>query len=116
MNQSLGDGYWREFPIQSRRSGIRKVKSYFASLRNRTADGLPLGARGIYAPSQIKGLRGGVHLVRRTSDPADLSASGGLVRLGLVDPRGIGFAFHGAGANLPASGRDCGKWPFMDGN
>jgi hypothetical protein len=26
-------------------------------------------ARGIHAPSQIKGLRGDVHLVRRTSDP-----------------------------------------------
>ena len=79
MNQSLDDGYWREFPIQSRRSGIRKVK-------------------------KIKGLRGGVHLVRRTSDPADLSASGGLVSLRLID------------ADLPASGRDCGKGPFMDGN
>ncbi len=31
----------------------------------------PERARGMDAPSQIKGLRGGVHLVRRTSDPVD---------------------------------------------
>jgi hypothetical protein len=29
MNWSLGDGCWREFPIQARRGGIRKVKKLF---------------------------------------------------------------------------------------
>jgi len=36
------------------------------------------GPWGLRPGGEIKGLRGDVHVVRRTRNPADLSASGGL--------------------------------------
>ena len=46
---------------KSRLSGIRKVKDNSAGQRNWTAARLPIKARGTEAPSQFKGLRGGLH-------------------------------------------------------
>jgi hypothetical protein len=50
-----------QFPIQSRLSGIRKVKDNSGGQRNWTAERLPARARGTEALSQLKGLRAGVH-------------------------------------------------------
>jgi len=60
------------------------------------------GPWGLRPGGEIKGLRGDVHVVRRTKNPADLSASGGLtLRLRPLARRAAGSERKG---------------PFLDGN
>jgi len=98
-----------EFPIQSRQGGMLKLKDNSAGQRNWTAFKLPARARGMDAPSQIKELRGGVHLVRRIPpkagqiDPRGICPPCGIPHRGSAKRNSTGQAFHGAGAEIAES-------------
>ena len=57
--------------------GTAKVIPHGIPLRYRLAS----GPEGLRPGGEIKGFRGDVQVVRRTRNPADLSASGGLTQL-----------------------------------
>jgi len=67
---------------------------------------LSLRPEGLREEEEIKGLGGARQIVRRTSNLAGLSASGGSIRI-----------LRMAGACYPlAKTEDCGKGAFLDGN